>query len=207
MIGRQNDAAAQGPTRPYASFDVNALIARAATAAKESPSDLDTMLHCWAEASFRHEPLTKLMAFRNLFERVKVASCDAPNLVDIEPPSWFLEAFTAAQRLSRGCSVRKNRRVYVLLLRGLPGSTANEVGLYVGETYWSAEKRFRQHLDGEHASSIVRRCGIAVLHSFCPQLDGLSGYHSKRLEAELAARLRAVMISNRLSPSRVQGGH
>jgi hypothetical protein len=193
--------------RPLATLDETTLFARARAAAAQTPSDLDTMLHCWGEAAQRHVALGKQMALRVLFDDLKVVRPERFADRTIQPPDWYLEAFTAARGLVRGNSAKGNRRVYVLLLRAPPGARPSEVGLYVGETYLSAEERLQQHVDGINASRAAKRCAIAVLPSFCPQLKLLTETHSKRLEAELAERLIEVMGRYRLSPARVQGGH
>lgn len=193
--------------RPLAGLDEAALFTRARAAAAQSPTDVDTMLHCWAEASQRHVALGKQMALRTLFDNLRVVRPERFADKTIQPPDWFLDAFTAARGLPRGSSPKGKRRVYVLLLRAPPGARPSETGLYVGETYLSADERLQQHVDGINASRAAKRCAIAVLPSFCQHLVQLMEEHSKRLEAELAARLIEVMGHYRLSPARVQGGH
>jgi hypothetical protein len=193
--------------RPLATLDEPALFARARTAAAQTPSDIDTMLHCWAEALQRHIALRQQMILRALFDNVSVVRPERFADKTIQPPDWYLEAFAAARGLPRGRSPKGKRRVYILLLRAPPGARPSETGLYVGETYLAAEERLQQHVDGINASRAAKRCAIAVLPSFCPHLVQLTEEHSKRLEAELAARLIQVMNRHRLSPARVQGGH
>lgn len=193
--------------RPLATLDEPALFTRAKAAATQTPSDIDTMLHCWAEAAQRHVTLSKQMTLRTLFDNVRMVQPERFADATIQPPDWYLDAFTAARGLPRGKSSKGKRRVYVLLLRAPPGARPSELGLYVGETYLSAAERLQQHVDGINASRAAKRCAIAVLPSFCPHLTQLTEEHSKRLEAELAARLVDVMGRYRLSPARVQGGH
>jgi hypothetical protein len=193
--------------RPLATLDEATLFARARTAAAQTPSDVDTMLHCWAEAAHRHIALGKQMVLRALFDRVSVAHPERFADTTIQPPEWYLDAFTAARSLARGKLSKGKRRVYVLLLRAPPGARSSELGLYVGETYLTAAERLEQHIDGINASRAAKRCAIAVLPSFCPHLTQLTEEHSKRLEAELAERLIEVMGRYRLSPARIQGGH
>jgi hypothetical protein len=193
--------------RPLAGLDEAALFIRAKAAAAQTPSDLDTMLHCWAEASQRHVALGKQMTLRTLFDNVRVVQPERFADRTIQPPDWYLDAYTAARGLPRGKSAKGKRRVYVLLLRAPPGARPSEVGLYVGETYLSAAERLQQHVEGINASRAAKRCAIAALPSFSPHLTHLTEEHSKRLEAELATRLIHVMGRYRLSPARIQGGH
>ncbi len=193
--------------RPFANTPTADLVKRARDAAARRPTDFDTLLHCWAEAKFRHRSLKTLMALRAQFDNVTFPRPQRFQSTSIEPPDWYLDAYAAARSLPRGRSLKKNRRVYVLLLRGPPGARDDELGLYVGESYLTAEARLEQHLAGVHAAGVVKKRGIGTLLSFCPHLEHLSQYHSRRLEAELAARLRNVFEAHGLPPKRVQGGH
>ncbi len=147
------------------------------------------------------------MQLRTLLEGVSLARPQRFKTPGIEPPDWFLDAYAAARALAKGRSARGIYRVYVLLLRGQPIGGENELGLYVGESHLEVERRLAQHLEGTNASRPVHRFGIAALPSFTPHLAGLTRHHSKRLEAELAARLREVVVRYRASPTRVEGGH
>jgi len=192
--------------RPLQALELSELIARAGAAAKERPSNLETMLQCWAEATARHAPLGKMMALQALFERVKIPKPERFASRSVTPADWFLDAYAAARSLPKGRATRGTYQVYVLLLRGVPGSP-DDLGLYVGESHLDGAARLAQHLAGINHARVVQRFGIAALPSFCPQLTKLSRKDSRRLEAELAARLKDVMRRYRLSDVHVQGGH
>jgi hypothetical protein len=183
------------------------IVAQARRAAMQMPSDIETMLHCWAEASLRHVNLGKLMEISVLFERVNLLKAARFANREIKPPDWFLDAHAAARSLPKPRSSRGIYRVYVVLLRGFPGARDGELGLYVGESHLQPEERLAQHLDGVNAARVVQRFGIAALPSFCPHLEKLSRSQSTRLEAELASRIREATATRGLATTGVQGGH
>jgi len=176
-------------------------------AAVKRPSDLEVMLHCWGEAALRHSSLTKMMELRSLFGQMTLVKPERFKALDFEPADWFLDAFEAARSLSKGKAAPGIYRVYVLLLRGYPGGADGAPALYVGETHLTPRERLAQHLDGVNHSRAAQRFAVAALPSFTTHLVKLSREDSKRLEAELAEKLRLVMSRHRLPPGRVQGGH
>ena len=193
--------------RPLKALQLPQILSMARKAAAKGPSDLEVMLHCWAEASLRHAALTAMMELRSLFERVTLIKPERFKGVGLEPPDWFLDAYADARSLPKGKAARGIYRVYVLLLRGGPGAPENALSLYVGESHLKAKARLAQHLDGTNPARVVQRLGVAALPSFCPHLVALARENSTRLEAELAEKLRTTFGRYRLSPSRVQGGH
>ena len=192
--------------RPLKALELSELIARAGNAARQKPSDLETMMHCWAEAAARHAPLGKMMALQSLFERMQVPQPERFAGRSVTPPDWFLDAYAAARSLPKGRAARGAYQVYVLLLRGAPGAP-DDFALYVGESHLDGAARLEQHLAGINAARAVQRFGIAALPSFCPQLTQVSREDSTRLEAALADKLKVVMGRYRLSDAHVQGGH
>lgn len=60
-------------------------------------------------------------------------------------------------------SVLKNRK----FLRANPQYRVGKPCVYVGVTFRSAEERFKQHMNGIHAASIVLKCGKRVRHRDC----------------------------------------
>ena len=188
-------------------LQLSEVIARAREAAAKRPSDIDTMLRCWTEASSRHVELGRLLELRALFDNVNFPRPERFKSKGIEPPDWFRDASIAARTLPKGRTARGIYRVYVLVLRGAAGARENELGLYVGESHLAPEMRLAQHLNGVNHSRVVQRLGIAALPSFCPHLVKMPRFHSRRLEAELAAKLKGVIMAHGLPATRVQGGH
>jgi len=193
--------------RPLKALQLPQLLSIARKAAAKRPSDLDVMLHCWAEASLRHAKLEWLMALRSLFDEATLVRPERFKGIAIQTPDWFLDAYEAARSLTKGDAKPGIYRVYVLLLAGVPGSPNGSLGLYVGESHLKPSERLAQHLAGTNAARVVQRFGVAALPSFCPHLVKLSREDSTRLEAELAEKLRVVLGRFRLAPHRVQGGH
>ena len=88
--------------RPLMKLQLAEIVAQARRAAMQTPSDIETMLHCWAEASLRHVNLGKLMEISVLFERVNVLKAARFASKEIKPPDWFIaERAFVARHLSR----------------------------------------------------------------------------------------------------------
>ncbi len=92
-----------------------------------------------------------------------------------------------------------SHHLYVVLLEGF-GRNGDELGFYVGETRYRPENRFSQHRQGIRASGVVQRRGTRLLPKLVKHLNPLSRAEAKRLERELAERLKAAGL-------RVRGGH
>ncbi|MFQ3595329.1 MAG: hypothetical protein SNJ63_04400 [Sphingomonadaceae bacterium] len=92
-----------------------------------------------------------------------------------------------------------SHHLYVVLCEGF-GSDGQDVAFYVGETRYRPERRFQQHKDGIRASGVVRRRGVRLLPRLVQHLNPLSRREAKRLERELADRLRGAGLI-------VRGGH
>jgi predicted GIY-YIG superfamily endonuclease len=92
--------------------------------------------------------------------------------------------------------------LYIILLGGF-GSDENEFALYIGETIHKPEKRLTQHLNGVHASRVVKKRGICLLPSLYAHLNPLQRADAKELELRLKEIFIAVGTPERL----VKGGH
>lgn len=88
--------------------------------------------------------------------------------------------------------------VYVVLIKDPDSETG--YGLYVGQSYWSPEERFGQHLEGYRASYWVKRWAVRLLPELYEHLCGVSKWEALRLEKELAEAFKEALIFTR-------GGH
>jgi hypothetical protein len=105
-----------------------------------------------------------------------------------------------AERIAKGIESPPrdgDRCVYVILLEK---DDKGHYGLYVGETSRTPKERFEQHKVGHKHSRVARKRGLRVLERVAAHLVGLSHASSKRIEAELADRLRK-------GGFKVEGGH
>jgi predicted GIY-YIG superfamily endonuclease len=90
--------------------------------------------------------------------------------------------------------------VYVVLLEGC-GTAEGDDGLYVGQSYYSPEERFKQHKDGHRASRVVKKHGVRLLPKLYQHLNPLAQWEALDIEARLAEALRSAGLPN------VRGGH
>jgi hypothetical protein len=105
---------------------------------------------------------------------------------------WLNKARAACQEISAKTHGRPgvSHKIYVILIIGY-GANGMEPGLYVGETSRRLEIRFRQHADGGRlAARGMQKRAICLLPSFYEHLNPLSRSEAKRLEFELANKLR-----------------
>ncbi len=115
---------------------------------------------------------------------------------DMAAIDWWDEAIAASRTVR--ITTRGGHHLYVVLLDGfLKGS---RYGVYVGETQCKPENRFEQHLNGIHASGVVRRMGQCLLPELYEHLNPLSRKEAKALEPMLAEAFRQAGI-------RTEGGH
>ncbi len=139
--------------------------------------------HCAIEAARR----------RGRFQRAILAPLEAADLPGI---NWWPEAIEAARSVRK--TTQGNHHVYVVLLDGF--ARDSRYGLYVGESRYTPERRFANHMNGKHAARHVRRLGKCLLPELYAHLNPLSREEAKALEPVLAAAFRNAGI-------RTEGGH
>ncbi len=91
-------------------------------------------------------------------------------------------------------AARRYYRIYVIELD--PGACrrstqAGHTCVYVGETADTPEQRFAEHKRGYRASRVVRKYGVRLRPDLYRGFVCLTREQSRRLEARVAARLRA----------------
>jgi len=126
----------------------------------------------------------------------------ASQAIEAKDEHWL----TAARRVAR--RIRSETRdtpgaahhVYVVLLEGCSTAEGDD-GLYVGQSYYSPEERFRQHKAGHRASRIVKRCGVRLLPKLYQHLNPLAQAEALEIEARLANAFKEAGLPN------VRGGH
>lgn len=167
---------------PDARMSADELIALATHAA--SLRDFETLTDCWTilRARSRLRPVRRL-------ERA-IAELEAA------PIEWLDVARSVCRRFHR--TAKGHHHLYAALLDGF--TNKGRFGVYIGESRYTPEKRFMQHLAGVRASGVVQRRGVALLPSLVAHLNPLARQEAKELEIELARALKAAGIETR-------GGH
>ena len=127
------------------------------------------------------------------FRRVIKALCPGNALT---PVPWLREAQRVAKSIVKTTNGRHH--LYVILLDGF--QNGGRYGVYVGESRYRPENRFRQHKAGENAAGSVERMGVCLLPSLYEHLNPLSRQEARQLEPVLAEAFR-------LSGITVRGGH
>ena len=109
------------------------------------------------------------------------------------PPPWLDDARKAARRV-RHSPEGGPYCVYVILLYD-HRPPEGRWGLYVGQTFRTAQERFEQHVSGHRlASKVVTRFGVRLLPRFTRHLEALGQLDSKTLETQVYDALRALDI-------------
>lgn len=83
-------------------------------------------------------------------------------------------------------------------------SQKSACGIYVGQSRYTPETRLNNHLNNQHASSIVRDKGKFILKSVSYRYRPISIKESKRLEARCIEELKSLKLKN--LPSRIIKG-
>jgi hypothetical protein len=204
------DRTLERPLRQLLAADI---IATAKKAANCDPADIDTLLICWDELERRNRRNRRARAeIRQLMSEIHIGDGRRPGHQHrigagpwrLHPINWYRSAHAAAHCLCAdthqklGCP----HHLYVVLLGGL-GSDENDFGVYIGETIYRPKNRLMQHLNGIHASRVVKKRGICLLPSLYAHLNPLQRAEAKELESKLKDIFIAVGVPKRL----VKGGH
>ena len=129
-----------------------------------------------------------------------------PHRPDELPKGAGQHWLTRAKRVSRKIRAETTgapgatHHVYVVLLAGC-GTAEGDDGLYIGQSYYSPEDRFRHHKEGRRASRVVKKYGVRLLPKLYQHLNPLSQSEALEIEAELAEAFRQAGLPN------IKGGH
>ena len=149
-----------------------------------SMQDFETLTDCSSilRARSRQRPVRRL--------ELAVADYEAASI------PWLDTARSVCRRFHRGSAGKHH--LYAVLLDGFVGK--GRLGVYIGESRYTPERRLQQHLSGVRASGVVQRLGVTLLPSLVAHLNPLGRKEAKELERELARALAAAGIETR-------GGH
>ena len=161
---------------------------------------LDALVQAWIELKdVRNVRKAKRVPVEQLFAHAGA-----------KPEAWLGAALHAAQAVKR--STKGNHHLYVLMYEGY-GEDGLGVGLYVGRSRYTPERRFAQHKSGLAEQNAARRFRLdrpgkkyrplALLPSFYGHLNPLSVPEAKVLEEALVkAMLDAGVPRDRLDGPR-----
>jgi predicted GIY-YIG superfamily endonuclease len=126
----------------------------------------------------------------------------ASQAIEAEDEHWLTKARRVARRIRAATRDAPGaaHHVYIVLLEGC-ATAEGDNGLYVGQSYYSPEERFRQHKEGHRASRIVNRCGVRLLPKLYQHLNPLTQAEALEIEARLAEAFKEARLPN------VRGGH
>lgn len=146
---------------------------------ERSEAALSELRQVWFELQHRATPAANAVAGRIAdFSRYVMAQVDPP-----ADPRFGVYVIELDQKVLRTPTfMERNRQTF------LPGREC----LYVGHTEAAPEHRFLQHLQGEHAASIVKKFGLRLRPEF---YEAIGLFQTRELaeakEEELAELLRA----------------
>src|SRR5205085_406313 len=101
---------------------------------------------------------------------------------------------------ARFTASRRGRAHVYLVLLDFDDRRGDPHGVYVGQSTYSAARRFEQHKAGIRASGSVLKRGLEPLTGPVLHLTRIASAEARRIEAELALALADAGI-------RVEGGH
>ena len=134
---------------------------------------------------------------RALQQLWEAAAETIPEWLPMRHVHWLPLAYDVTARFVPPQRGRSN--IYLVLL-DYSDSRSDPFGLYVGMSHYSPAQRFEQHKAGIRAAGSVLQRGLEVLTGPTLHLQGITRTDAVRIEAELAAALRAAGLF-------VQGGH
>jgi hypothetical protein len=159
---------------------------------------LDALVQAWIE----------LKDLRNVRKAKRVLLEELFVHAGAKPEPWFGAALHAARGVTR--ETKGNHHLYVLMYDGY-GEDGLGVGLYVGRSRYTPERRFAQHKSGLAEQNAARRFRLdrpgkkyrplALLPSFYEHLNTLSVPGAKVLEETLVK----VMLLAGVPPDRLGG--
>lgn len=185
----------EGGLRPLREMGVQEILALSDLAASFPHAALDVLFHAWMELVDRRR--SRMDVRQQLTRRFEA--------VGTLPAPWMGAAFEAVRRLERRTTGRHH--VYVLACSG-HGEGRRGLGLYAGQSRYTSERRFGEHLSGLREKRAARdfrldrvggrRVPLGLLPSFHAHLNPLSRAEADVLEVALVQALLSAGVPKAL---------
>lgn len=178
--------------KPFSGLTVTELLNQAAEIITKLPDTLE-------EAQFNRllEPLSYIWGNlsaenRKALNKMLTAHCSGLKVI-----RWLPKVKAIIEKQAYKKTKGGHGHVYFVLLdRTRVKATSTNCGIYIGQSKYTPERRFRNHLSGRHASGVVRDYGKFVLQSLSYNFVPISRKESIRLEAHLLKELRGANFEN-----------
>jgi hypothetical protein len=112
------------------------------------------------------------------------------------PIRWLAKVKRITNGIPYTQTARGRGHVYFILLDESQMTSVSKIGLYIGQSVYSPQRRFENHRNGINASRHVHNKGKFVLQSLSYKFKPISNSESKRLEKECLKTLRAKQFQN-----------
>lgn len=153
------------------------------------------------------EPLSYLWSMLSKPERTKLNKAMNAHAAGLQAIRWLPKVKTLIEKQGFKKTKGGSGHVYFILLDQTRFVTiGTKCGIYIGQSKYVPQKRFKQHRAGIRASGEVHRNGRCVLQSLSYRFTPINIAEAKRLEAECHKVICAARLKN-LPKKIVQGGH
>lgn len=178
--------------KPFAEFTVPALLSEADKILTQLPGSITE-----AKKHKLMEPLTYIWAnvqgdFRKKLNQSISTHC--PNLQVIR---WLPKVKAIIEKQAYNTTRGGHGHVYFVLVDAEKfSSTQSAFGIYVGQSKYVPERRYKNHKSGKHASRIVQKEGRFILESLSYHFSPITRDEAMRLETECLKALRTANLKN-----------
>ena len=178
--------------KPFSGFTDTALFSEADKILSQLPSSIE-------EAQYHKlmEPLAYIWANLKRDDRKELNQSISTHFPGLQVIRWLPKAKAIIEKQSSKRTKGGNGHVYFVLFDATKySSTQSACGIYVGQSIYTPERRFKNHRAGKHASSIVQNEGRFILESLSYQFSPISRDEALRLEAKCLVELRSANLKN-----------
>lgn len=186
-----------GQKRPFLNWTNEALLAegeKIVQAIKVKGENLDPLL----------EPLSYIWAVLDPKGRPKLNRLMSQ--ARIIPIRWLYKVKSIVEGMRFKKTPRGRGHVYFVLLdQSHVVTSKQQPGLYIGQSFYTPERRFKNHKSGENSSSKVHHHGKFILMSLSHVFKPISNADLKKIEKQCLDRLKTANLGN-LPKKIIRGG-
>ena len=178
--------------KPFSGLADTELLNQAAEIITQLPETLE-------EAQFNRllEPLSYIWGNLGTENRTALNKMLTAHCSGLQVIFWLPKVKAIIEKQSYKKTKGGHGHVYFILLdRTQFKTTSTNCGIYIGQSKYTPDRRFKNHLSGRHASRVVRDYGKFVLQSLSYNFVPISRKESIRLEAHLLKELREANFIN-----------
>jgi len=178
--------------KPFSGLSDTELLNQAAEIITELPETFE-------EAQFNRllEPLSYIWGNLSTENRTALNKMLTAHCSGLQVIRWLPKVQAIIEKQSYKKTKGGHGHVYFILLdRTQIRTTSTNCGIYIGQSMYTPERRFKNHKSGKHASRIVRDHGQFILESLSYHFSPITRDEAIRLETECLKALRTANLKN-----------